>query len=363
MQMARAPRFTAKQTPSEILNAGGQWLAAELGRNFRWLKSRHALSQTLGPRSMELELAPSPRSRAGFGTYASLGLILRDRRLGAWRRSHPDEALFVHDSDLLWSDLLGNIDPDLGDVELFGELRNSQSEVSFLSLGELLDSARTIILPGLLLFESPELAVERLPDAWLANATPLVEWALSLGQGSTAREIAVRAMLASARYGGAPLAEAFEAGRAQSHAGERPGFMEAERALGWLSERHQLFSSGEVLPWTVAPASEKDRLVASGYELAEQLRSELRHFPEYRQARAADAQLSEVLELLGSWIAELTGQRRFAGPVGDHALSHRVAAFWRPQTALGDRLIGFEAAAARVRRGGADPTAGSERPT
>ena len=164
MQMARPPRFTAEQTPSEILNAGGQWLAAELGRNFRWLKSRHALSQTLGPRSTELGLAPSPRSRAGFGTYASLGMTLRDRRLGVWRRSHPDETLFIHDPDLLWSNLLGNIDPDLGQVELFGNLRESQGEVHLLSLGELLDALRTMILPTVATFEAPESALRGLPE-------------------------------------------------------------------------------------------------------------------------------------------------------------------------------------------------------
>ena len=143
---------------------------------------------------------------------------------------------------------------------------------------------------------------------------------------------------------------AFERGRASFHAGERPALGLGEDALGWLSARHALFAVDELLPWTLPAKTEKERVIASGRELVERLRSELRHFQETRPGRLHDEQLTEALDLVNSWLAELTGQLRLPAPTAHHALTYLVREFGISETELGRDLIAFEDAAARFRR-------------
>src|SRR5207237_7336412 len=93
--------FTMQSKPTEILNQAGQWLAQQLGSEFRWVKSRQAVSRTRGSRTDEIRLQPSKWNRAGSGTWATLRVTVRNKDLGLWRRSHPSETLLAHDPDLL----------------------------------------------------------------------------------------------------------------------------------------------------------------------------------------------------------------------------------------------------------------------
>src|ERR1700730_5875141 len=89
---------------------------------------------------------------------------------------------------------------------------------------------------------------------------------------------------------------------------------------------------------------------ASGRELLERLRSELRHFQETRPGRLHDEQLAEALDLVNSWLAELTGQLRQPVATAQQALTNLVREFGISETELGRDLIAFEDAAARFRR-------------
>ena len=101
-------------------------------------------------------------------------------------------------------------------------------------------------------------------------------------------------------------AAVFEGGRASYQAGRRPAFPLGEEAVGWMAARYGLFPTNEPLPWTLPPASEEQRLIASGRALAERLRSELRHFQSTRPGGLHDEQLNELLALVNQWVAALT---------------------------------------------------------
>jgi hypothetical protein len=333
-----------QSTPSEILNQAGEWLARQLGSEFRWAKSRQAVSRTRGARTEEIRLQPSSRNRAGVGTWATLRVTVRNRDLVPWRRSHPNDTLLAHTPDLLWTNEFLNVDKDLYFVDLFGHLEQDDSGVRRLSLVELVDAARVLVLPVLDHFESPQVAADRLPDNWLVLAAALVEWAISLGDQSSARRLAERIMRVHAHE-----TTVFERGRALYHAGERPALGLGEDALGWLAARHMLFPESEPLPWTLPAKSEKERVIASGRELMERLRSELRHFQETRPGRLYDEQLREALAVVNSWLAELTGQPRLSSPPNHRALMYLVREFGISESGLGRDLIAFEDAAGRLR--------------
>ncbi len=139
------------------------------------------MSRNRGARTEDLRLQPSKWNRAGIGTWATLRVTLRDKNLATWRSNHPADTLLPKDSDVLWSNEFINVDKHLYFVELFGHLDEAHRDVRRISLVELLDATRAIILPALALFESPQSVAKRLPDAWFVMAAPLVEWALSLG--------------------------------------------------------------------------------------------------------------------------------------------------------------------------------------
>jgi hypothetical protein len=336
--------FTVQSKPTEILNQAGQWLAQQLGSEFRWVKSRQAVSRTRGSRSDEIRLQPSKWNRAGSGTWATLRVTVRNKDLATWRRSHPSDTLLPHDPDLLWTNEFINVDKNLYFVELFGHLEQEDSGARRLSLVELLDAAHGVVLPVLDHFESPQVVADRLPDNWLVLAAPLVEWAICLGDPSSARRIAERMMRVHAQE-----TTVFERGRTSYHAGERPALALGEEAVGWLAARHTLFPGSEPLPWTVPAQSEKERVIASGRELVERLRSELRHFQETRPGRLHDEQLGKALDLLSSWLPELTGQPLLSSAPKHQALMYLVREFGISETELGRDLIAFEDAAARLR--------------
>lgn len=283
-------------------------------------------------------------NRAGIGTWATVRVTVRTKDLAPWRRSHPNDTLLAHDPDLLWTNEFINVDKNLYFVELFGHLQDD-SGVRHLSLLEMVDAARGLVLPVLDHFESPEVVADRLPDNWLVMAAPLVEWAICLGDQSSARRIAERMMRVHAQE-----TTVFERGRASYHAGERPALGLGEDALGWLAARHRLFPGSEPLPWTFPATSEKERVIASGRELLERLRSELRHFQETRPGRLHDEQLGEALDLVNSWLAELTSQPRLSSPTAHPALTYMVRELGISGTELGRDLIAFEDAAAGLRR-------------
>jgi hypothetical protein len=342
--VAAPPQFTVQSTPAEILNQAGEWLARQLGSEFRWVKSRQTVSRTRGARTEEIRLQSSKWNRAGIGTWATLRVTVRNKDLAPWRRSHPNDTLLAHYPDLLWTNEFINVDKNLYFVELFGHVEDDRG-VRQLSLLELVDAARGLVLPVLDHFESPEVVADWLPDNWLVLAAPLVEWAICLGDQSSARRIAERMMRVHPEE-----TTAFERGRASFHAGDRPALGLGEDALGWLSARHELFPADEPLPWTLPAKTEKERVIASGRELLERLRSELRHFQETRPGRLHDEQLAEALDLVDSWLAELTGQLRFSMPTAHQALTYLVREFGISETELGRDLMAFEDAAARLRR-------------
>lgn len=346
MEVAKPPEFLPGLTPTEILNEAGEWLAFRLGNGFRWVKSRRAVSRTRGRRTDEIRLQPSKWNRAGVGTWATVRVTIRSKDLAAWRRSHPDDTLLAHDPELLWTNEFINVDKSLYFVELFGHLEQDDKAIRHISLVELLRGSEAVILPMLEHFESPQTASNRLPDAWFVLAAPLVEWAISLGDRSSARRITERMMRVHVHE-----ATVFERGQAFYQAGKRPGLGLGEDALGWLASRHALFPPDEPLPWTMPPTSERERVIASGREIAERLRSELRHFQATRPGRLEDEQVREVLDLVNSWLVELTGQPRLSSSPTEEALTRLVRKFGIPETDLGKELITFQDAAARLRRG------------
>jgi hypothetical protein len=59
------PVFAAQDRPRDVLDASGQWLAAQLG--WRWVKSRSDIEIRRGSQLLRLGLQSSTWSRAGMG--------------------------------------------------------------------------------------------------------------------------------------------------------------------------------------------------------------------------------------------------------------------------------------------------------
>lgn len=308
--MAAPPVFTNESKPGEILDSAGRWLADELGDAFRWASTRHALQAVRGSKTYEVVLQPSKWNRAGELTHASLRVTVRDKGLAEWRRRHREYMMRKGSADAVWTCDVLNIDPEIHDVELFGNLREAGGGAGMLSLPELLSVLRERILPKLELFESPARVAKDLPDTWLERTATIVEWATSLGDGESARVISSRT--------------------AKAH-----------------PEWTRVAATGP----TALPAEPgRDAVVATGRDLVEVLRADLRHFPEYREGKLTDAQLSEAYELMRRWLADLTDPAGPLEPISDTALTDVVMKSWPQGTELSRMTLAFEAAAAHVRR-------------
>src|SRR4029077_433552 len=115
VRVAAPPVFTNESKPAEILEAAGRWLAEELGDDFRWTSTRHALQAVRGGRTYEVILQPSRWNRAGELTHASLCVTVRDKALAASRGHQRGAQVRKGSADVLWTCPVINIDPDIQD--------------------------------------------------------------------------------------------------------------------------------------------------------------------------------------------------------------------------------------------------------
>ena len=301
--MTAPPRFTHWDTPREIVSAAGEWLAAELGRGFRWVPSSRTLKAQVAPgRTIEVMLRPSHWNYTGVLTVAGVRLTVRDRSLAKWRRGRGinySGLITETGGDVAWSQELNNLYMDLHDVELYGDMtKDGAYQVRFLKLTEFLDALQKRILPKLLLFDSPARAARELPDIWLANPSPLIDWATSLGDEESAGLISTRA--------------------------------------GKLHRR---------LP----PDTELESVLAAGRELLEMQQSEYRHFREYRDGNLPDEKVSEGIDLTRRWIGELSDPEGRTDRVPDGALTRWASSNLGPPSPIRQKAIDFETAAMPIR--------------
>lgn len=304
LSLAAPPVFTTTDKPRDILNAAGRWLALELGGGFRWVPSARTLKMEIAPgRTGEVQLRPSHWNYTGLLTHALIQVTVRDQKLARWRRQRGRNfsGLIVAQSpDAVWGMQMINIDRDLRDVELFGDVAAvTGSSNRYLTLPELLVAVQTRILPKLLMFESPARAARDLPDIWLAEPDQMVEWANSLGDEESARLIATRA---------------------------------------------------ERLKRTAPPESELEVVLAAGRELLETLRSELRHFRELRDLDVSDELVEQGLTLTYRWTLELSDPQGRTDRVPEGALRDWAAHNLPVASPIRAKAIAFDAAAAQLRR-------------
>jgi len=299
------PKFTHSDTPREIVNAAGEWLAAELGSGFRWVPSPRTLKAQVAPgRTIEVMFRPSHWNYSGVLTVAGVRLTVRDRSVAKWRRGHGRKysgLITESGGDVAWSQELNNLYMDLGDVELYGDLeKDSAGPARFLKLTELLDALQKRILPKLLLFDSPARVAKELPDIWLADAGPLIDWATSLGDEGSARLISTRA---------------------------------------------------DKLHRRLPPDTPLEAVLTAGRELLEMLQSEYRHFREYRDGNLPDEKVSEGIDLTRRWISELSDPQGRTDRVPDGALSRWASSNLGPPSPIRQKAIDFETAAMPIRDG------------
>lgn len=295
--VAAPPRFTAQDRPRDILDAAGRWLAAELGDGFQWVPSAHALKLPVGGTSCELVLQPSHWNYTGVLTHASIRVMVRDKALARWRRRQGRSQAKI--ADVVWRCEMINIDRDLHEVELFGDVAGqTSSDVRFLTLPELLEGIRIKILPKFLLFESPARVAKELPDTWLIAMGSTVEWAISRGDNDSADAISARV---------------------------------------------------RVLAGKAPPRTELDAVIRDGRTLRAFAQSELVHFREYRDAHMSDEPLGEAIDLIGRWLAELSDYAGQSKHVADTALRDLVTRQWPADSKFAPEAIAFETAASRMR--------------
>lgn len=103
-------------------------------------------------------------------------LIIRDGRLARWRESHRSGA--AHEADVLYNSLLINIS-SVNTVEVLTSGRvptpPSEGRVTYDAfLSEMFEN----VLPNRELLRSPTTLLD-LPDRWLWNVLPLVEWCVA----------------------------------------------------------------------------------------------------------------------------------------------------------------------------------------
>jgi hypothetical protein len=251
----------------------------------------------VGGTSCELVLQPSHWNYTGVLTHASIRVIVRDKALAAWRRRqgrHRTKA-----ADVVWSCEMINIDRDLGEVELFGDVaRQTSTDIRFLTLPELFEGIRTKILPKVLLFESPPRVAKELPDTWLIAMGSTVEWAISRGDKDSADAISARVLM---------------------------------------------------LEGKVPPKTELDAVLSDGRTLLAFAQSELVHFREYRDANMSDESLGEAIDVIRRWLAELSDYAGQSKHVADTALRDLVTRQWPAPSKFAPQAIAFEATASRMR--------------
>jgi hypothetical protein len=301
--VAAPPRFTDRETPREIVDAAGEWLAAELGNSFRWVPSSRALKAPIAPgRTIEVRLRPSHWNYSGVLTVVGVRLTVRDSSLARWRRGHgSNHSGLVTETgrDVAWSQELSNLYMDLHNVELYGDLEKEGTyQVHFLKLAEFLDALQKRILPKLLLFDSPVRAARELPDIWLADPGPLIDWATSLGEEDSARLISTRS---------------------------------------------------DKLHRRVPPDTPLESVLAAARELLEMLQSELHHFREYRDGNLPDEVVSHGIDLTLRWIGELSDPEGHADRVPDGALTRWASSNLGPPSPIRQKAIDFETAAMPIR--------------
>jgi hypothetical protein len=142
-----------------------------------WLVTRDGVKMTDDHQVADITLQRSRGSRTGEGLWIYPRLIVRDSRLARWRNAHRSGA--GHDADVLFNSLLINIS-SVNTVEVLtsGQAPTPPSE-GRVTYDTFLSEMFENVLPNRELLRSPTTLLD-LPDRWLWNVLPLVEWCVAM---------------------------------------------------------------------------------------------------------------------------------------------------------------------------------------
>lgn len=144
-----------------------------------WQVTRDGVRNSDAAQITDLTLKRSTGSRTGLGVWFYPRLVVRDQRLSRWRQQR--EGAHGGDTALLFNSLLINISR-INTVEL---LTGTSPVLEPLSSGRIgfedfVDELVGDVMPNREHLRSPS-TLHLLPDKWLWNPGPLVEWSVATG--------------------------------------------------------------------------------------------------------------------------------------------------------------------------------------
>lgn len=238
------PVFSADDQPSAIVDGAGRWLAARLGPEFRWSTRDRVVRGEHAGFVVGFGLRGSSLNRAGGSTVVNVTVTVEDAGLGRWRRDH--RSLCHRDHARLLASLLVNLVPAAVMVELYGPLRTHARQI--MSLSDLPDALGVGVLDVVACLQRPADALRGLPDAWCAEPTGWVEWAVSRGDLDVAKRFVVRYLTLFPQR-----VPAFDHGRTTAGTGGITTPWDPDTALGRSAVALGLFTADEPVPVAAPP--------------------------------------------------------------------------------------------------------------
>jgi hypothetical protein len=222
--------LTESQTPAEVLQATGRWMAIRLAdTGFEWRSTRRRLEMRAAGRSERIGFHGSRHNRSGRLVQVwTARLEVYDEGLGRWRQRHPTVTVSRPPSEvnmLCWSSYL-----DLS-RKAITVLTDPGTRVA--AAEALAVDLETVALPWFAATRDATTLVDAVPDGLLrptAFAQDLLEYLVSRDLPDQAQALIRRFTAFSPAH-----ANAFSEGRRSATAGERPNW-HTPAAFGWSSQ-------------------------------------------------------------------------------------------------------------------------------
>jgi len=172
------PDDSASLAPKDL----GRLVAGHLAQVLpggQWKVTRDGVRESEGEQTTDLTLQRSTGSRTGLGVWFYPRLVVRDERLSRWRQQRG--RVRGGDAAVLFNSMLINVS-GIKTVELLTGISPRVEPLSPGRIGfeEFEEELVGQVLPNRDHLRSP-LTLRLLPDRWLWNPGPLVEWSVAAG--------------------------------------------------------------------------------------------------------------------------------------------------------------------------------------
>ena len=226
--MRGLPVFQTDASPVAVLRGAGNWLAEELGDDWRFLRSRGTLKRLDSGYLQTIHLQGSVHNRTGASVDVGLVAVVWSKALAAWRLANTDRVL--GSGERVYGTPVGNL---LGAVN-DGHFDLTDENLRRAELPRMLAVVHDVVIPFLNVALAPDRILHGASaDTARVDDAAVLEWLLSLEHMDAAQGLVERVM-------GSPWRDGVTRGAAMAADGVRPLLGNSAVEFGWVAARFGL---------------------------------------------------------------------------------------------------------------------------